>query len=893
MKTYVRVCPVCDTENPAERATCSCCASLLSEVDFSLPSARTGESAAAPPPAAKTAKAPEASAPPVSAEGTRCPDPECGQQNPPGSLRCLYCNTPLPVAVAADPAFAPLPDETAAAGTAAAFELAPPELAAAIPAPRERRRSRMVLPAALAERFRIIDELPAAGSEADLLIVEEISGGEQRVAKIYRRGIAPDQALLKKLATAGTHVVRIMEYGNDGDAAWEVMEYCRVGSLRALMKSGPMSRERLTELVRELAAGLTEVHAAHILHRDLKPENVLLRRQSPLSLALTDFGIASLFDGTRHFTDGARTVKYAAPEAMTGVLDAKADWWSLGMILLEAASGRHPFDGLSEQVVNYHLMTRPVEINGVADKGLALLCRGLLLRDPARRFGAAEVARWLAGDVSLVAPQESGVEAEHPYQLGKHTAKNSGELALALAANWQEGAHDLARGLIMNWLKMELHDFDLIRKLSDIMDLRGEPDDRRLLRFLLVAAPDMPPVWRGESASLKALLGKARLAVKTGEAADAARAWLESLFAEDALRLFPADANTDFAVLSARWRQQVDIAQRAWEVAREAYLRWRSRLPSEPGKKNTADVNFDAAVYGWNAEIRPPRRATWHGIVLLSLYDPKFLAALRADVEQALTHFSESAPWFAHLVGKWQAPDAGFTPEKQNALLLAAWRLREATRESMQAEHERRKSAQEKRESAIDVWRQEFLRILQTFYVIGEASNADARQEWRQACSELHGLAARLASMRYTEESFLRLTQHVNSMEYLALQLESALDALDMHEEQARIILRPPRSFWIGCVILLALFFFGGNSGIYYAVAAAITGVIGLVIFHSRRRARAHRKLNIQIQLFRRASAALAPQQVKAAEPQAGDDAPPQARVPPPRAETPPRKRKE
>ena len=272
MNAYVRICPVCDTENPVERATCRHCASLLSDVDFSLSSTRTGETAGEPAPAKAPAEKSgvlpaRTETPSVPAEGMSCPDPECGQMNPPGSRRCQYCNTPLPVA---DPARAPLPDKTPVTRT---FELAPPELAAVVPSPGRSARSRVLLPVTLAGRFRIVDELPAAGSEADLLIVEDIHGRETRVAKIYRRCIAPDKALLEKLATAGPHVVCIVEYGEEEDGiAWEMMEYCRAGNLRTLMKSGPMSRERLLELTRELAAGLTEVHAANILHRDLKPK---------------------------------------------------------------------------------------------------------------------------------------------------------------------------------------------------------------------------------------------------------------------------------------------------------------------------------------------------------------------------------------------------------------------------------------------------------------------------------------------------------------------------------------------------------------------------------------------------------------------------------------------
>src|SRR4029450_9940821 len=134
----------------------------------------------------------------------------------------------------------------------------------------------------------------------------------------------------------------------------------------------------------------------------------------------------------QHFPAGARTTRYAAPEVLTGVLDAKSDWWSLGMIALEAAAGRHPFDGLTEQVMNHQLATRPVDVRGVYDDDLRKLCRGLLLRDPKRRWGSHEGARWLEGDASLAvaADAEGAATTVRPYRFGKTEATTSAELAL-------------------------------------------------------------------------------------------------------------------------------------------------------------------------------------------------------------------------------------------------------------------------------------------------------------------------------------------------------------------------------------------------------------------------------------------------------------------------------
>src|SRR5262249_52841697 len=158
-----------------------------------------------------------------------------------------------------------------------------------------------------------------------------------------------------------------------------------------------------------------------------------------------------------------------------------------GMIALEAATGRHPFDGLSEQVMNHHLATKPIDVRVVYDDDLRLLCRGLLLRDPKRRWGSEEVGRWLKGDATLAAPADSEgpASAVRPYRIGATESTSAGELALALAKNWNEARKDRARGQIARWVEHELHDYNLLRKLKDIDDYRGLSEDMRLLRVLI------------------------------------------------------------------------------------------------------------------------------------------------------------------------------------------------------------------------------------------------------------------------------------------------------------------------------------------------------------------------------------------------------------------------
>jgi hypothetical protein len=601
---YVRVCPVCEQENPPAQARCACGASLAG-IDFSLKRA---------PPLAAPPVAVAEPAPFVTAETTGaivCPHADCAQSNPPGTQRCLYCNRPL----------------TDAAPAAV--------IAGARP-----------LPAALRDSYRVIDVFPASGSEADILLVVDARSGERRVAKLYRKGIAPDFRMLTILAqTVGDAVVRVLAHGVSDGTAYEVLEYIPGGTLEDLMRAGPLPKSDIKRVVSEIADALNGIHAHRILHRDLKPENVLVRSTSPLELALTDFGIASLASATQHFTSAARTTKYAAPEALTGVLDTKSDWWSLGMIVLEAASGRHPFEGLNEQVMNHHLATRPIDVRSIYDDELRMLCRGLLLRDPKRRWGGDEVARWLAADSTLaVADDAEGVASSvRPYRFGKTEATTGAELGLALARHWDAACRDLARGQIARWLEHELHDYNLLRALRDIEDQKGLSADGHLLRFLIKAAPDLPPVWRGAPVSEEAVLASAR---RAANADDDAQSWLDSLFRDRVLETYAAAGHAPLRAIDQRWRGGWNDFVELWEAARAAEEKWRKQPRDVGGAAGTQAVSYDDLAFVATGRLELPPQRVVNGALLLAQAEAGYVEALRGEVIGGLGSVAGFCPWF-------------------------------------------------------------------------------------------------------------------------------------------------------------------------------------------------------------------------------------------------------
>jgi hypothetical protein len=208
------------------------------------------------------------------------------------------------------------------------------------------------------------------------------------------------------------HVVRVLDVGQlDSGEPFIVMDLVEGEDVaRAVERDGIPPLELAVQWVLEASVAIAEAHEKRIVHRDLKPANLFLARSegaAPL-IKVLDFGISKRLDRAAHrsVTQPNQLIgspHYMAPEQIRAPLavDARADIWALGVILIELVTGRRPFGGDTLGSVCANVLGSepdlPEEALAALPAELLLVLRRAVRKDPNERFqDVAELAAALA-----------------------------------------------------------------------------------------------------------------------------------------------------------------------------------------------------------------------------------------------------------------------------------------------------------------------------------------------------------------------------------------------------------------------------------------------------------------------------------------------------------------
>ncbi|MFM7407306.1 MAG: serine/threonine protein kinase [Cuspidothrix sp.] len=241
----------------------------------------------------------------------------------------------------------------------------------------------------------LIRQLLGQGGMGKVYLAEDVSKGcmlvavkiltlrltNRQVAERFGREIFVSAQLGKK----SKNIVRLLSYGvTENKIPFYVMEYLRGRPLNLIIKKNYLNLPIFLEICEQICLGL---HCAHqgvylkgkiypIVHRDIKPENIFINETGLKSemVKILDFGIAKFLTETSGMTlteSFVGSLPYSSPEHMEGkkIIDSRSDIYSLGILMFEMLTGKHPFHNTSKSFGTWyqlhHFQTPPAlkEVN--------------------------------------------------------------------------------------------------------------------------------------------------------------------------------------------------------------------------------------------------------------------------------------------------------------------------------------------------------------------------------------------------------------------------------------------------------------------------------------------------------------------------------------------------
>src|SRR2546430_12049072 len=198
------------------------------------------------------------------------------------------------------------------------------------------------------------------------IILPDLVGNDPNLVTRFR------QEALAAAAIRHQNIIAVTDFGVvRGTMPFLVMEFVNGQSLQEILaEEKKMSPERALEFTCAIGAGVSAAHRQNIVHRDLKPLNIMTQAGQPIAegLKILDFGLAKIKSGELlgSFIQAKTTGLmgspfYMAPEQWSDEEpDARADIYSLGVILYQMLAGDVPFKGSSiPSIMKKHLTQSP------------------------------------------------------------------------------------------------------------------------------------------------------------------------------------------------------------------------------------------------------------------------------------------------------------------------------------------------------------------------------------------------------------------------------------------------------------------------------------------------------------------------------------------------------
>ena len=203
----------------------------------------------------------------------------------------------------------------------------------------------------------------ASGRRVAVKVVHAQYAQDEEFRARFRQEIAAARRV------SGAFTAPVVDADPDAEVPWMATLYVPGRTLAEVVeKDGPLGGRALRTLALGLVEALRDIHQAGVVHRDLKPSNVLLAEDGP---RVIDFGISRAADNQTLTMTGRLigTPPFMSPEQFAAPRDvtAASDVFSLGSLLVYAATGNRPFDGASPYLTGYQVMHEQPRLDGVPE----------------------------------------------------------------------------------------------------------------------------------------------------------------------------------------------------------------------------------------------------------------------------------------------------------------------------------------------------------------------------------------------------------------------------------------------------------------------------------------------------------------------------------------------
>lgn len=269
------------------------------------------------------------------------------------------------------------------------------------------------VPAVVAGRYRLAHRIASGGMGEIFLAVQDGPQGFQKLVALKRMlpSVAADRSQVKhfldeaRLMSRLTHrnIAHVFDFGEDAGGYFVAMEFVQGATISSLLDRVAAADQRLpAALALDIAAQVAEALAfawelrgldgtpLKVVHRDISPQNVMLSVAGDVKVI--DFGVAKSAQQVHSTVSGSVKGKlaYMSPEqGRAGELDTRSDLFSLGLVLFEMLTGRHPFNRPDLLQIMAAVRTDPTPALASLDPALAFLDEAmarLLCKDPAGRY---------------------------------------------------------------------------------------------------------------------------------------------------------------------------------------------------------------------------------------------------------------------------------------------------------------------------------------------------------------------------------------------------------------------------------------------------------------------------------------------------------------------------